>query len=219
MKSFFKITLSLVISTSIVNGLLAQQNSFDSLQNVRRDMRFLLENRAFPIYDVRIIQKEDWTSLYKIPEHPSIDSILTIQIEQKILSEINSRRKEFGKDTLLTADLFWIWKPYFDWIRFEDPHYKIFTQPAFDSKIYKNQLQFDRDSRNRRLPFQVLNINDTIIIYQTFECTIETTGQQFRTLRNHIIRETNDYKVTFFDDAKCGYIQVKKIFPNNNLLF
>lgn len=141
----------------------------DSLTQLLKKMRIRVENRSLAIYDIRIAQKGDITDLFQIPEHPGFESRLTPEIKHDILSKINNRHQELGKDTLLSSEYFYVWKPYFDWLHNEDPHYQIAMLPAFELKVYKNSKRFNNASGSRRLPFLTLNVNDTIIINKSYD--------------------------------------------------
>ena len=64
-------------------------------------------------------------NLHRIPRHPGLDSLLTPAERAAVVAEINARCDALGKDSLLTADLFWVMRPYFDRLHHEDPHYRI----------------------------------------------------------------------------------------------
>lgn len=72
-------------------------------------------------------QKRPLTQYMYAHEHPAFDIMLTEKVESDILSEVNRRKSETG-NTLRTADLFHIWKPYFEWMHSIDPHIMDFTR-------------------------------------------------------------------------------------------
>jgi len=122
-----------------------------------RESRMIpVENRAIEIYDVVTPRAEIGRRLFKIHEHPSFDSLLTSEAERRILSEINVRCNKLDKDTLLTSDLIWVYRPYFDWLFNEDPHCRI--EPMIPVKD-------PRETKRLKVPeFDVLCINDTLIV-------------------------------------------------------
>ncbi len=73
-----------------------------------------------------------------------------------------------GSDTLLTADYFYVWKPYFDWLQNEDPHYRVVAALATGNE-YRNSKKFNSSPGSRRLMFRTLNINDTIVVCNSFD--------------------------------------------------
>ena len=106
-----------------------------------------------------------WDTLYRIKAHPEFDTKLTPDEEHEILIEINHRRSSLG-DSLQTADLFYIWKPYFEWLKNQDPHYNIIIQmsPKFQEINTLKELE-ERFSENAlMLPFNLYNINDTLVV-------------------------------------------------------
>ena len=137
---------------------------FQSLTN----FTFGQEKISIDNFNMHFVQNKDWTKLYRIPKHPAFDSLLTAEKEEEILIEINRRRRELKSDTLLTADYFYVWKPYFDWLRNEDPHYRI--KPSI---IANNQEELDymneRFKQMTQLALINYNINDTIIVYKPYD--------------------------------------------------
>ncbi len=66
-------------------------------------------------------------NLHRVPRHPGLDSLLSPAEKAEVLAEINVRCDALGKDSLLTSDLFWVMRPYYDRLHHEDPHYRITT--------------------------------------------------------------------------------------------
>lgn len=133
---------------------------------LRNSRMIPVENRAIEIYDVVTPRAEVGQRLFKIHEHPAFDSLLTSEVEQRILSEINLRCNKLAKDTLLTSDLIWVYRPYFDWLFNEDPHCRI--EPMIPAKDW-------RETKRLKVPeFDVLCINDTLIVNQSLNPDYQT---------------------------------------------
>ncbi len=135
---------------------------------LRKSSMIPVGNRAIEIYDVVTPKAEIGRRLFKIDEHPSFDSLLTSEVERRILSEINLRCDKLDKDTLLTSDLIGVYRPYFDWLFNEDPHCRIEPMIPVKDPLKTKRLKVPE--------FDVLCINDTLIVnhslnpdYQTFE--------------------------------------------------
>lgn len=135
------------------------KSAIDSLRSVR-DVRLRpVENRSIRIYDVVIPRNEVGSKLFRVNIHPVMDSLLTPDVEKRILSEINGRCDALGMDTLRSSDLFWVMKPYFEWLRNIDPHYRIV--PTYGCRARKEE----RKIRSLRVPeFDLLRIGDTVIV-------------------------------------------------------
>lgn len=71
--------------------------------------------------DSEHIQTKEWEHLFTIPEHPGLSKHIDSETEDAILAEMNRRQKEVG-DTMRTADVFYVWLPFFNYMRHEDPH-------------------------------------------------------------------------------------------------
>lgn len=72
--------------------------------------------RSIAVFDVATPRSEIGHRLFRIPEHPAFDSLLTPIVTQRLLDEINRRCETLGRDTLMTSDLIWVYRPYFDWL-------------------------------------------------------------------------------------------------------
>lgn len=125
-----------------------------------------ISGTTLKVGDVYIPKPEKWEHLPDIPEHIGFRTHLTADVKDSLLSEINDISRNTVKDTLMTPDLFRIFRPYFDWLRYIDPHYMVFNYNVMSSldyptgrarrKVYKENV--------RSLPFDLLNINDTLVI-------------------------------------------------------
>lgn len=134
-----------------------------------------IQNSSMMMYDNKIVKTEGWDSLYRVPEHPVFDRLLTDRVADSLLNIINTRKQNVG-DTLFTADLFYIWKPYIEWMYDIDPHYSVtpviparlpFNEIMNDSrKIRKDRRRQARDLSDKAelLPLHCIDINDTLIV-------------------------------------------------------
>ena len=61
--------------------------------------------------DVYVARPEKWTCLYDIPEHIGLSQELTDDVRDSLLYEINQISGTIGKDSLMTSDIFRIYKP------------------------------------------------------------------------------------------------------------
>lgn len=134
-----------------------------------------LSAQHFRIKDSQHIQTEEWNYLFTFPEHPGLSGPIPEEIKDSILLEINTRQKEVG-DTMRTADVFYVWLPYFNHLRYEDPHLNVITYLAHDidwdasAKEVKKQLKKSTKSVYRDgkvLPVHCLCIGDSLIVERT----------------------------------------------------
>lgn len=123
-------------------------------------------NRAIEIYDVVTPKAEIGRRLFKIDEHPAFDSLLTPGVERRILSEINLRCDKLDRDTLLTSDLIWVYRPYFDWLFNEDPHCRIDPMIPVKDPLKTKRLKVPE--------FDILCINDTLIVNHSLNPDYQT---------------------------------------------
>lgn len=112
--------------------------------------------------DVWTFHPGEWTELPTSTVHPTVDSLLTPTIKEELLQQINYRHTQLGKDTLLTSDLFYILRPYIDWLHEIDPHYRIAARIPVDSRVYKTERNFLK--KRRGLGFNLLQVKDTLIV-------------------------------------------------------
>ena len=100
-------------------------------------------------------------NLHRVPRHPGLDPLLSPAEKAEVLAEINARCDALGKDSLLTSDLFWVMRPYYDRLHHEDPHYRITPVPYGDSEVYTKKSDQRRLSRELRMPaFSLLPSKD-----------------------------------------------------------
>lgn len=164
----YKIIASLLLAIVSGNVILAK-TAIDTL---------LFENVSWstvPIVDFKYVRHCGWDNLFPVLEHPAVDSLLDMDRRISILNEINHRKSVIG-DTLRTADLFYIWKPYFEWLHYVDPHYNV--EPVLPLPVpytgKENDLKYLSDvSRKQQqelaesaliLPVNALCINDTLVV-------------------------------------------------------
>ncbi|MBO5018369.1 MAG: hypothetical protein J6C56_05850 [Alistipes sp.] len=121
-----------------------------------------VKNSAAAIRDLQTVHYGSWTDLPISSIHPTVDSLLTPTIKEELLQQINARHAQLGKDTLLTADLFYIMRPYIDWLHEVDPHYRIGARIPIDARVYKTKREFMKTRRG--LGVNLLCVQDTLIV-------------------------------------------------------
>ena len=119
----FRAALSAVSLMAAANVMGAEPMSHrDSMMALYNERRFRIEGRCVEIYDSRNPKPE---SLYRVAYHPRLGNMVSHDDERRIMAEIDERYAELGKDSLSTAEMFYIMKPYFEYLRYEDPHYRV----------------------------------------------------------------------------------------------
>lgn len=140
-------------------------NSADSLWTVFQHLQVPVPDRCIAIVDVKMPRNAVGKHLYRIRQHPKLDTLLTPEIERRLLAEINRRCDSLGKDSLLTSELFYVTRPYFDWAHHEDPHYRIYMMNYADWNVYRKASEVRKLVRQLRTPaFSLLQINDTLVV-------------------------------------------------------
>ena len=125
--------------------------------------------------DSEHIQTKDWEHLFIIPEHPGLSKHIDSETENAILAEMNQRQKEVG-DTMRTADMFYVWLPFFNYMRHEDPHMNVI--PYFPHDIdweapeKERKKQWKKSTRSiykygKVLPVRAICIGDSVIVDKT----------------------------------------------------
>ncbi len=164
--------LALALLTAIAEPLRAQtaQNPDTLPRPAGRTVR--LAGRAIAAADYLLPRSRVGLdrNLHRIPRHPGLDSLLTPAERAAVVAEINARCDALGKDSLLTADLFWVMRPYFDRLHHEDPHYRIVPVGMLDSTVYPTPGDRKRAYRRIRMPaFNILQINDTLLVDRSLD--------------------------------------------------
>lgn len=136
----------------------------DSLRKVWLQRSLKVPDRCVNIYDSRHPKIEN---LWRVDTHPSFDSILTPEKEAELLAEVHRRWDSLGGDSLLTCDILWTLRPYIDFLRYEDPHYRIFPKYVYNDAEYKSPRKINR--LVTAPPFDYLYINDTIIVHSSLD--------------------------------------------------
>ena len=162
----------IALLVSILAGTAVAQNpALDSLNRTSgRNVR--IPDRSFAILDYKLPRTHVGLerNLHRIPRHPGLDSLLSPAEKAEVLAEINARCDALGKDSLLTSDLFWVMRPYFDRLHHEDPHYRIVPVPFGDVEVYTKKSDQRKLSRELRMPaFNLLQINDTLIVDRSLD--------------------------------------------------
>lgn len=136
----------------------------DSIRNVWLERHFKMADRHPVIYDSRHPKIKE---LWRVEAHPAFDSILTPGKEAELLAEIERRWDSLGQDSLSSCDMLWALRPYIDFLRYEDPHYRIFPKFVYTSREYKSSKEFNRDVVAP--PFDYICINDTVIVQKSLD--------------------------------------------------
>lgn len=132
--------------------------------------RIRIADRCFAILDTRMPRARVGRKLHTIPNHPGLDSLLSPAEKAEVLAEIDARCDALGKDSLLTSDLFWVMRPYYDRLYHEDPHYRIMMINYGDPEVYRKKSDQRRIVRALRMPaFSLLQIHDTLIIDRSLD--------------------------------------------------
>lgn len=164
----------LVLLTLLAPSVLFAESSprTDSLWKVCQSRHVPVKERRYDIVDVRTPRTEIGKALFRVERHPGLDSLMIRNPgkAREILTEINRRCDELGKDSLLTSELFYVMRPYFDYLHYEDPHYRIYMQIFADPKVYRKQSQIRKLSRQLTMPaISMLSINDTLIVDRSLD--------------------------------------------------
>ncbi len=160
-----RICLSLLLAASTLSAR-AEEPDAPEGRNVR------IPGRCFAMLDYKLPRTRIGLerNLHRVPRHPGLDSLLSPAEKAEVLAEINARCDALGKDSLLTSDLFWVMRPYFDRLHHEDPHYRITPVPYGDTEVYTKKSDQRRLSRELRMPaFSLLQINDTLIVDRSLD--------------------------------------------------
>lgn len=148
---FASILLLLAFNHAIAYGNTVYQNR-DTLAHLWKTREIKI-NGKIGITDIATPATEipQFLSLAGLP-HPCNDSI-----PEDISTQVTLRNKSLSKDSLCSADLIWVLRPYLQWLQNIDPHLRAEPQPIHFSNVKKadNISVFD---------FLSLNINDTLIV-------------------------------------------------------
>ena len=136
----------------------------DSMRKVWLQRSFKVADRCVNIYDSRHPKIEN---LWSVDAHPAFDSILTPEKEAELLAEVHRRWDSLGEDSLPTCDILWTLRPYIDFLRYEDPHYRLLPKYVYTNLDYKNSKEFARQVVAP--PFDYLYINDTVIVHTSLD--------------------------------------------------
>ncbi len=161
----FRAALSAVSLMAAANVMGAEPMSHrDSMMALYNERRFRIEGRCVEIYDSRNPKPE---SLYRVAYHPRLGNMVSHDDERRIMAEIDERYAELGKDSLSTAEMFYIMKPYFEYLRYEDPHYRVAPMVPIYVPTYGRDRKFNKLLRTPA--FDYVCINDTLIVNNSLE--------------------------------------------------
>ena len=201
---------------------------------LRESRMVSVTGRSIAVFDVSTPRSEIGHRLFRIPEHPAFDSLLTPTVTQHLLDEINRRCETLGRDTLMTSDLIWVYRPYFDWLFAEDPHCRI------EPMIPASEL---RETRKLRVPpvetlqqytypdrydtpanllrhYHFSNVADSFsfdIERQGERLHLQTSGE----IQRHValkLQQQRALTLQIFHDAASACISVPSFYPNNSWL-
>ncbi len=142
----------------------------DSLLRLSRSREVRVPERCYAILDVKTPRSEVGNRLYRVHRHPGLDSLISPTEREEILAEINARCDSLGKDSLLSSELFWVMRPFFDRLYHEDPHYRIAIPPCGDPSVYPKRRDQRRIERELRTPaFSLLQINDSLVVDRSLD--------------------------------------------------
>lgn len=152
-----------LLNINISNG--SEKWGNDSLRSVLESRTIRANENGFLVFDV-LTPRTEIKDLFAFPAHPAFDSLLTPEKKAEIRRAIEARCDEIGKDSLLTADLFYVMRPYFDWLHHIDPHFRIWESMP----IGGTKRDFRRINKSMKCPaFNVVVINDTVVINRSID--------------------------------------------------
>lgn len=162
----------LALLLPLLAGTAAAQNPEPDSVNRTPGRPVRIADRSFAILDYKLPRTRIGLerNLHSIPRHPGLDSLLSPAEKAEVLAEINARCDALGKDSLLTSDLFWVMRPYYDRLHHEDPHYRIVAVACLDSTVYPKRGERRKVLRQVRMPaFSLLQINDTLVVDRSLD--------------------------------------------------
>lgn len=165
------ILLSLVLQAGLTCLCAAQTPApADTLQpSAGRSVRIPDRNIAIRDYKIPRSRIGLERNLHRVSRHPGLDTLPSPAERAAVLAEINARCDALGKDSLFTADLLWVMRPWYDRLHHEDPHYRIMPVVEVDSTIYPER-EARLKLRQTRMPgFRLQQINDTLIIDRSLD--------------------------------------------------
>ena len=153
---FASILLIITFNHIGVYGNSAYQDA-DSLAQIWKNREIKISGKI-DITDIATPAMEipKFLSLSGLP-HPSNDSI-----PEYISAQVTLRNKSLSKDSLCSADLMWVLRPYLQWLQNIDPHFRVEPQPVHfsDAKKADDISVFG---------FLSLNVNDTLIVDRSID--------------------------------------------------
>ena len=113
--------------------------------------------------------------------------------------------------------MFYIWKPYFEWLSYIDPHYYInMTVPSASAKV--NMSTEEAVHRKKQLiteatilPVRVININDTLVVSASVAPEL-CPGDVILAIND--VPAQRDYEIQFQDTARRTLYNIElSVFP------
>lgn len=157
-------------------------------------------------YDIIVKKPEKWNDLYNIPEHPALSNI-SKEAKDSLLCIINERSSIYPKDSLVSSDIFYIFKPYFEYLRNIDPHYFVEIRSYAPEYKLKDIRRINKKCI-KYLPFNLLNINDSLIVSTSVDDKFQT-GDLILSINNHktedILKYNYSRRMNYPEDLLCMY--------------
>lgn len=154
--SFFILNF-LVVSA---NTDYTEQNTHDSLTLIEKSRQVHIDGKV-SFFDVKTPAQEVKKRLYIPNVHPARDSV-----PAEVIARVAERNTLLGKDSLSSADMLYVMRPFLEWAQYIDPHMRVEPQPQLVSYTKKSR----KEANNIPMPgFMLLNINDTLIVNRSVD--------------------------------------------------
>lgn len=166
------LTATLLPATVFAEADESSRKQIDSIVRFEKTLEVRVPDRCYPILDIKMPRTKIGIgrNFDHIHRHPGFDSLLSEAVTEQILAEIDARCDSLGKDSLLTSELFWVMRPYFDLLHHEDPHYRISMPPCGDPTVFTKRRDQRRAERELRTPaFSLLQISDTLVVDRSLD--------------------------------------------------
>lgn len=145
----------------VLTGMVAYGQNRDSLIRIIRSREVSIDGKI-TVLDAKTPAEEAPKCIHIPRIHPAAyDSIPAALYE-----EVASRTRALGKDSLSSADLLWVLRPYLMWMQRLDPHLRVEPQPRFPSYDRKTM----KAANNLPAPgFLLLHANDTLVVSRSVD--------------------------------------------------
>lgn len=168
MKNILSTLLALPLTLSIATAFASPGSGPYNLDSLLRIRKSRVDGKI-SIIDIKTPADEIQKLIYIPVEHPSSDSVPV-----DIYARIATRKQLLAKDSLSSAELFWVMRPFLLWLQNIDPHLRVQAQPIFTSHSKKARSQ----AANLPLPgFVALNIHDSLIVERSADSLFQRGDQ------------------------------------------